>query len=167
MRCFRWPVRKSHILVKDHVGSKSYVAFEVTVACATSQDYQCSVENTNEFVDHPIPKDPVPAHGASHYAWSQAPHHLNPALRSRKNAPRLTVTEILSVLISNYRQWWRHIQKPIVNVMRYAFSSSNDSIVPKLWSFIFWLNARSTRIFSKQKNRLFHGYSYMQQASKC
>jgi len=35
---------------------------------------------TSDFIDHPLPKDFVSAHGASHHAWAPGPHHLNPAL---------------------------------------------------------------------------------------
>jgi len=37
--------------------------------------------NTTDFIDHPLPKDSVSAHGASHHAWAPGPHHLNPALK--------------------------------------------------------------------------------------
>jgi len=36
--------------------------------------------NSSDFIDHPLPKDSVSAHGASHHAWAPGPHHLNPAL---------------------------------------------------------------------------------------
>jgi len=36
--------------------------------------------NNSDFIDHPLPKHFASAHRASHNAWGQAPHHLNPAL---------------------------------------------------------------------------------------
>jgi len=36
--------------------------------------------NTSVFIGHPLPKDSIPAHGASHHVWAPGPHHLNPAL---------------------------------------------------------------------------------------
>jgi len=49
----------------------------------TSQDYVIHINdprNTTDFIDHPLPKDSVSAHAASHHAWAPVPHHLNPAL---------------------------------------------------------------------------------------
>jgi len=62
---------KSLIIVKYHVVSRSCVTVELTYV--TSQGY---VMNTNDFIDHPLAKDSVSAHGP--------PHHLNPALATGK-----------------------------------------------------------------------------------
>jgi len=29
--------------------------------------------NTSDFIDHPLPKDCISAHGASHHAWTPGP----------------------------------------------------------------------------------------------
>jgi len=36
--------------------------------------------NASDFIDHPLPKQFVSAHGASHHAWVPGPHRLNRAL---------------------------------------------------------------------------------------
>jgi len=36
--------------------------------------------NSSDFIDHPLPKDSVSAHGPLTTPGPQAPHHLNPAL---------------------------------------------------------------------------------------
>jgi len=36
--------------------------------------------NTSDFIDQPLSKHFVSAHGASHRAWASSPHHLNPTL---------------------------------------------------------------------------------------
>ena len=44
--------------------------------------------NTGNFIYHPLPKNSVSAHGASHHAWAPGPHQLNPALRTQpSNVP--------------------------------------------------------------------------------
>ena len=44
-----------------------------------SQDYVIIINdpwkcgNTSDFIDHPLPKDSVSAHGASHHTWAPGP----------------------------------------------------------------------------------------------
>jgi len=54
--------------------------FGIRVRTAECHKYLTINGNTCDFIDHPLPKDSVSAHGASHHAWAPGPHNLNPAL---------------------------------------------------------------------------------------
>jgi len=54
---------------------------------------------TSDFIGHPLPKDSMSAHGASHYTWARAPHHLNLAL-SRYRYLYLVASNSFQVVIT-------------------------------------------------------------------
>jgi len=56
--------------------------------------------NTSDFIGHPLPKNSIFAHGASHHAWAPGPHHLNPALTEPvKHIGTLTEGHIVLILL--------------------------------------------------------------------
>jgi len=88
MRCFWWPIsqqfHKSLIIVKYHLHHKVCDVTRISVFVRKSQTLTIN-GNISDFIDNPLPKDSVSAHGASHHAWAPGPHHLNPALMLSQN----------------------------------------------------------------------------------
>jgi len=63
-------VSQNSSIVKSRVITNNCVTVELTYV--TSEDYVININdlrNTNDFIDHPLPKDSVAPLGASHHAW--------------------------------------------------------------------------------------------------